>query len=193
MKYLKIISLSVICMLCLNFEVTDTPLKIVIDAGHGGKDTGAVMNSIAEKDIVYAISQKIKALENSNFEIILLRGDDEFVSLKDRVQKINSIQPDLVLSLHVDNSSKETKTSIKAYVHNNDQLKSSYYHASKILEHLGEKEQGIEFASFYILREANSPALNLSLGNLSNEEDILFLTSELGQDYMAKQILKGLQ
>lgn len=193
MKYLKIISLCLVCIFSLNFDATDKPFKIVIDAGHGGKDMGAVVNSVSEKNIVYAISQRIKALEHHNFEIILLRDDDKFISLKDRVAKINSIQPDLVLSLHIENSSKETKTSTKAYVHKNKQLKKSYYHASKILEHLGQKKQEIEFASFYILRETNSPALNLTLGNLSNEEDILFLTSELGQNYIAEQILKGLQ
>lgn len=99
MKYLKIISLTLVCVFCLNFETVKKPFKIVIDAGHGGKDTGAIINSISEKDIVYAISQKIKSLEHNNFEFILLRDDDKFISLKDRVTKINSIQPDLVLSL----------------------------------------------------------------------------------------------
>jgi len=193
MTYLKFISLSIFCVICLNFTTTEKPLKVVIDAGHGGKDAGVTINTITEKDIVYAISQKIKAKAKGNIEVILLRNTDQFISLKDRVKKINTLQPDLVLSLHIDNSKLNTKHSQKAYIYKNKQLKTSYYYATKLLEQFDDKNQKIEFAGFYILKQSNSPALNLTLGNFRNNEDLVFLSSETGQDYIAEQILKGLQ
>lgn len=193
MKSLKFSALALLCLLCLNFNSSDKPFLIVIDAGHGGNDTGAIVNQVSEKDIVYEISQKIKALENEKFEIILMRNDDRFLSLSDRVEKINSTKPDLVLSLHIDNAKTESSSSMKAYINDNKQLKKSHYYASKLLKHLAQNEESIEFANFYILRQSTVPAVNLTLGNFYNTEDISFLSSELGQSYIAKQIIKGLQ
>jgi N-acetylmuramoyl-L-alanine amidase len=164
-----------------------------VDAGHGGKDSGAVVNGISEKDILYAISQKIKENAEENVEIILLRENDQFVSLRERAEKINSIKPDLVISLHVDNNEKNKKSSTKAYIYKNKHLKQSFYYAKKLLDELNPVDNDIEFAGFYVLKASDSPALNLSLGNLSNVIDYEFLTSDVGQTYISEQIIKGLQ
>jgi N-acetylmuramoyl-L-alanine amidase len=168
-------------------------MTIVIDAGHGGNDTGVIINNLSEKDIVYNISQKIKAFENENIEIILLRDNDSFLSLKDRVEKINTIEPDLVISLHLDNSKDENSKGTKAYIHKNKLVRTSHFFASNILKQLNINTNDIEFANFYLLKHSNSPAVNLYLGNFSNKEDKSFLTSELGQNYVAKQIFQSLE
>jgi len=97
------------------------------------------------------------------------------------------------VSLHIDNGKPNTKHSVKAYIHKNKELKTSYYYATQLLAQFDENKQNIEFAGFYILKQSNSPALNLTLGNFRNKEDLVFSRSKTGQDYIAEQILKGLQ
>jgi N-acetylmuramoyl-L-alanine amidase len=179
--------------MCLNFNGNNKPLKVIIDAGHGGKDSGAIVNGISEKDILFAISQKIKENESDNIEIILLRKDDQFMSLKERIEKINSIQPDLLVSLHIDNIKMSNKSITKAYLYKNDYLKKSYYYAKTLLEELNSNETEIDFANYYVLKVSNLPALNLTIGNMNNKEDFTFLNSEFGQNHISKQIIKGLQ
>ena len=100
-------ALFAICILaCFAFaktSITSTKetVKIVIDAGHGGKDSGQNIKGIKEKEVVYQITQKIKELhQNKNVELYFSRPNNEFVSLEKRVEFINTIQPDLVISLH---------------------------------------------------------------------------------------------
>jgi N-acetylmuramoyl-L-alanine amidase len=65
---------------------------IVIDAGHGGKDFGAKINDEIESKIVESISKKIKLLNvKDEIEIVLLREDDSFIGLNERLEKINKI------------------------------------------------------------------------------------------------------
>ena len=69
--------------------------------GHGGNDPGAQVGSALEKEIVMSIARKIQVLNtNTNIEIILSRDQDQFKSLSERTQFINSLNPDLVISLH---------------------------------------------------------------------------------------------
>ena len=192
MKSLRMFSLALVCLCFLNFN-SHKPFTVVIDAGHGGSDSGALVNGVSEKDIVFAISQKIKAKESENLEIILLRQDDRFISLKDRTDKIKSINPNLLLSLHIDNAVKEEKSSTKAYIHKNNQVKESHYYAKNLLKNIDESNTEVLFAGFYILKNANVPAVNLNIGNISNEKDFVFLTSSLGQDYIAEKIVESLQ
>ena len=73
--------------------IKNEKMIIVIDAGHGGKDPGAKIDEELESKIVESIAKKIKALNGSeDLKIILLREDDSFVSLSDRVNKINQIR-----------------------------------------------------------------------------------------------------
>ena len=78
---------------------------IVIDAGHGGRDSGAVSadNSIFEKDITLSTAILLRnRLQDAGANVILSRSSDEFVSLDDRVITGHNYQADLFISLHYD-------------------------------------------------------------------------------------------
>ena len=80
---------------------------IVLDAGHGGSDPGAIgPYGSYEKNIALFIVRRIaKALQkNPNFQVILTRQDDYFVDLQTRLAKVNEKTSDLFLSIHVDSS-----------------------------------------------------------------------------------------
>ena len=86
---------------------------VVIDPGHGGSNTGAVSGNVSEKELTLALAAKIRAFFKKHpvqgIEIIYTRSDDSSVSIKERVELIERIQPDLFISRHF-NSQKVLST-----------------------------------------------------------------------------------
>ena len=75
--------------------------RIVVDAGHGGKDPGTRSGSLREKDIVLDIAKQVeKELTARGFEVVMTRDDDEFVPLEKRAFIANDSGADLFLSIH---------------------------------------------------------------------------------------------
>ncbi|MDO4793571.1 MAG: N-acetylmuramoyl-L-alanine amidase, partial [Filifactor alocis] len=89
-----------------------SPGKIVIDPGHGGKDSGAVKNGYREKDLNLDISMYLIAdLQAYGYEVITTRTDDSYPTLDERAILANNVDADLFISVH--NNSAEKKTEIK--------------------------------------------------------------------------------
>ena len=99
------------CVLFITFLFFPTSLseiysqerfKIVIDAGHGGKDPGRPNKSgIKEKDIVLKIALDLgKKLENNGNEVIYTRDKDIFLTLRQRAKIANDVDADLFISIH---------------------------------------------------------------------------------------------
>lgn len=75
--------------------------RIVVDAGHGGKDPGTHAGSLREKDIVLDIARKVRdELTAAGFEVIMTRDRDVFVPLEKRAFIANDSGADLFLSIH---------------------------------------------------------------------------------------------
>ncbi|MBP5201436.1 N-acetylmuramoyl-L-alanine amidase [bacterium] len=78
--------------------------KVVIDSGHGGTNTGAVSGEITEKELTLALAAKIRAFFKKHpaqgIEIIFTRTEDVSMTIKERVELIEQLQPDLFISLH---------------------------------------------------------------------------------------------
>lgn len=78
---------------------------VVLDPGHGGKDTGAISSlNYPEKKLtlLYAKALKNYIQKNSSYEVYLTRRDDRFLSLRERIQIAESAQADLLISVHAD-------------------------------------------------------------------------------------------
>jgi N-acetylmuramoyl-L-alanine amidase len=77
--------------------------RIVIDAGHGGKQPGAISESgVSEKDITLDIALRLhRLLENAPFEVLMTRHDDRTMMLDKRVAFANSNRADLFISIHI--------------------------------------------------------------------------------------------
>lgn len=92
--------------------------KIVLDPGHGGKDTGAIgVGGVAEKDIVLAVAKKLakKLKEDMGVEVILTRKDDRFIPLEDRTAIANAEGADLFISLHMNASPNGEAKGLETY------------------------------------------------------------------------------
>jgi N-acetylmuramoyl-L-alanine amidase len=77
--------------------------RIVIDPGHGGKDTGAKGFGLEEKHVVLKVSKKIKDImeKEHNYEVLLTRDSDVFLPLEARTAFANTKGADLFVSIHV--------------------------------------------------------------------------------------------
>ncbi len=82
---------------------------IVIDAGHGGKDPGAIgVKGTFEKDVTLASALALRdaLLRTGRYEVSMTRADDTFIELEDRVDRAREFHADLFISLHADAGSK---------------------------------------------------------------------------------------
>jgi N-acetylmuramoyl-L-alanine amidase len=76
--------------------------RIMIDPGHGGKDTGAVGFGLQEKDIVLDVAKRVRdILQKENYEVLMTRDKDVFIPLEERTALANTKGADLFLSVHV--------------------------------------------------------------------------------------------
>jgi N-acetylmuramoyl-L-alanine amidase len=80
--------------------------RVVIDAGHGGRDPGAIgVSGVREKDVTLAAARELKrVLEARGYEVAMSRDGDEFIQLADRVAFARARHADLFISLHADAS-----------------------------------------------------------------------------------------
>lgn len=122
-KYILTILIS--ALLCSKISANDglkTPnfkiKKIVIDAGHGGHDTGCHGNFAYEKNVTLSVALKLGALINANFpdvQVIYTRDADFFVELKERANIANRANADLFISVHCNANPSKTPSGTETY------------------------------------------------------------------------------
>lgn len=92
---------------------------ICIDAGHGGKDPGAISGRLREKDITLAVALKLgKMIKDAypNIKIVYTRTKDVAVDLRERGRIANKAKAQLFISIHVNKFSKSTVRGVETYV-----------------------------------------------------------------------------
>lgn len=100
-------------------DVKHTIETVVIDAGHGGKDSGAVGRKAKEKDLALAIALKVGNLIEENIEdvkVVYTRKEDVFVELYERANIANEAEADLFISIHVNASTKSSPYGTSSHV-----------------------------------------------------------------------------
>jgi N-acetylmuramoyl-L-alanine amidase len=92
--------------------------KIVVDAGHGGHDTGTIgPNGLLEKDLVLDVALKLGRLLEKRLgaEVVYTRDDDTFIPLETRTAIANKEQADLFISVHANSSSDSSARGVETY------------------------------------------------------------------------------
>jgi N-acetylmuramoyl-L-alanine amidase len=99
-------------------EEGERPIRrIVVDAGHGGHDPGAIgPTHLREKDVTLVIARKLaRKLREEGFEVVLTRRDDRFLALEERTALANAARGDLFVSVHANAHPRRTRTGIETY------------------------------------------------------------------------------
>ncbi len=97
---------------------TDRPIRrIVVDAGHGGHDPGAIGPSrLREKDVTLAMARRLAAkLRGYGFEVVLTRSDDRFLALEERTALANTHKGDLFVSVHANANPRRSWNGVETY------------------------------------------------------------------------------
>ena len=183
----------------------NTKLIIVIDPGHGGKDSGAVgVYAIQEKDVVLKIAKQIVELNNTVFknchEIFLTRYKDTLISLGDRTKMAKTLKADIFISLHCNHSDKPNARGLEVYVskkqseYSKESILLAYELQKELKESLGFESRGVKFANFQVLRETSDyfPSVLVELGFLSNWDENRFISKLENIVSYALIILKNL-
>ena len=205
-KVLKNVSFVFLLLkMCLIFgQETSAQKRIVIDVGHGGKDSGAIgVNGIQEKDVVLNIANAILKLNDEldkPLEIYLTRYTDTLISLSHRSKLAKALKADLFVSLHCNHSDNPNARGVEVYVagatskYSDDATWFAFQLQADLNKKLGFESRGVKFANFQVLRETVSycTSILLELGFLSNEDEGLHLREEDNILAMALSILNVL-
>jgi N-acetylmuramoyl-L-alanine amidase len=91
--------------------------RVVLDAGHGGTDPGASSASnVSEKDITLDIGQRLSAmLRKDGFEVVVTRGDDRLIPLRERAHIANGSSSDIFVSIHVNSIPHPNSHGVETY------------------------------------------------------------------------------
>ncbi len=173
-------------------------ITVVIDAGHGGDDNGAVSNDgIKEKDITLAIARKIaESNSNSHIQILLSRKDDYPLSVKDRVEFAKSNGADMFISLHVNTAADKQLNGFSVLI-DKDNGKQNLLLGSALINELRktyntQDQLGARAKGVWVLDHNSCTAALVECGYLSNSSDEAFITNSANQDKIAEDVLEAI-
>ncbi|MGI2901746.1 N-acetylmuramoyl-L-alanine amidase [Tolypothrix sp. VBCCA 56010] len=167
---------------------------VMIDPGHGGKDSGAVgIGGLQEKNIILPISQKLaRILQQSGVQVILTRNSDYFVSLQGRVDLADRANADVFISIHANSAGSERPdvSGLETYYYDSGLGLARIVHNS-ILRSVNVRDRGVRRARFYVLRKSSMPSILVETGYMTGREDIAKLRNSQYQNQMAEAIARG--
>jgi N-acetylmuramoyl-L-alanine amidase len=180
------------------------PIRICIDAGHGGGDSGALGNGLQEKDVALDVALRLADLfETDNgdltgggrWDVLLTRVDDSDVSLVERVTMANAFGAESFLSIHANAFTDPVANGTETYAwaegtvaaEQRDQIH------ERMLQAWGLTDRGTKTASFFVLLNTTMPASLSEMGFISNRGDALLLGDPDARESMALAHLFALQ
>jgi N-acetylmuramoyl-L-alanine amidase len=170
--------------------------KVVLDAGHGGKDPGApAINGRHEKEYTLAITLKVKALLDKEPKIkpYLTRSDDTFVELNERAKIANDLKADLFISFHANRTDSPSVTGAETYYSRSDSLAFAKVIHKHLVAGTGLADRKIRQANFAVIKKTTMPAVLLEAGYLSNKNDTAALFDDARQNRIAAEIVAGIK
>ena len=195
--------------------------RIVIDAGHGGKDSGARNDAygLLEKNLTLDVARRLKALlERSGFEIVMTRDSDVYIPLAQRPKVANRAKADLFVSLHFNAAGSTSAAGFESYALTPQyQASSKYprptskdakryagneqdpwnalitYHLERsLVKRLGGPDRGMKRARWSVLKDLECPGVLTELGFVSHAETAKKLRSPAFRQTLAQSLYEGI-
>lgn len=169
--------------------------KIVLDAGHGGKDPGAVNGSHQEKVYALDIVKRLgKILSGRGVNVLYTREDDTYPTLRDRTDYANEVNADYFISIHLNSAANSTAKGIETLIYGNggnaealaEKVQASLINATDAIN------RGVKVrTNLAVLKNTNMPAILVETGFISNPEEVKKLATEQYREILAKAIADG--
>lgn len=146
---------------------------VVVDAGHGGKDSGAYRRyGPPEKMVALDVAQRLnRKLRESQLRTVMTRDSDVFIELNDRVAIENSQKDAIFVSIHFNDSRRRGVRGFETYYHSGASFDLANGIQEKLMTIPHSKNGGVHTANFRVLRNAACPAVLVECGYLSNRSE----------------------
>lgn len=170
--------------------------KILIDAGHGGKDPGTTgVSGIYEKVSNLAIATRVYDLlaNDSRIEVRMTRTDDTFYPLEERAAMANDWPADAFVSIHGNSYEDGSVSGSETFYRYDNGLSLAEAIHDKLVDAMGFKDRGIRLNELKVLTLSRVPSVLIESGYLSNAAEEAVLLSEEGQNRLAQAIVDGLK
>lgn len=168
--------------------------KVVIDAGHGGSDAGAIGGDIYEKDITLDVSKRVQdLLAKQGYIVQMTRAGDSYVSLQDRVAISEKFDPDIFVSIHVNSSVRPEITGVETHYYHQESMSLAQTVHSSLASAVSSPNRGLFKSKFYVINHTTAPAILVEIGFISNSAERAQLVSEKRKQATAKAIADGVQ
>jgi len=184
----------------------DRPYLIVVDAGHGGHDPGAVNGSYKEAAINLEFAQLLErhVLDGDYlFRVHLARRGDEFLTLQARCDVSNKMAPDAFISIHCNSAENKEAEGFEVWTSRGNTIADSL--ATELYWAMMNAMPGLHGRSdlddgdpdkekdFYVLRHTKAPAALIELDFISNDLRAAWLTDRQNQETIAKELAAAIE
>lgn len=176
---------------------------IVVDPGHGGKDSGANSNGVNEKTLTLKIGQALRdTLAKVGASVIMTRDSDVYPSLTARSQIANDSKAAVFVSVHINSINKaDSRSGGMTFYHMQDPedrllaecIQSEIAKVSNIPDLGTWSDRRIYQSGFSVLRNSTVPSVLIELGFINHKNDRAQMTQKDFADRVAKAIVKGIQ
>ncbi|MCR5452552.1 MAG: N-acetylmuramoyl-L-alanine amidase [Lachnospiraceae bacterium] len=176
---------------------------IVVDAGHGGSDTGAVIGDVSEKDLDLAVAMRLKSLldKDESIKVFYTREDDIDFGMRERVELVEETGADLLLSIHMGATASGRMSTIngaRALYRVTDKTGKSKQFAqlciNKLITATGCGSKGVVAGDdIYTVGNVKVPVALVECGFLTNEEEQKKLLTEEYQERCANALYEAIE
>ena len=179
---------------------------IYLDAGHGGRDSGALYKNILEKDINLIIVKKMEKELLSRGAIVYLTRDGDYdlstsdynkkrSDLRNRAKMINESDCDMYISIHLNYINDSRWKGLQVFYNDNNEYNKRI--AEGITNYLRENMSNVrdykKDSTYYLYRLINKPGVLIELGFLSNPDDRYVLTKDKYQHLLVKRVVNSIE
>lgn len=169
-------------------------LVVVVDAGHGGPDPGAIgIGGLQEKELVLDISRRLQArLEQSGVQVVMTRNADIDLDLQPRVDIAQRANATVFVSIHANsiNLSRQDISGLETYYYQSGLELARSIHRS-VIQGTGIQDRGVRSARFYVLRRTTMPSVLVEVGFVTGRDDAAKLRTSSYRQQMAESIARG--
>lgn len=167
---------------------------VVIDAGHGGHDNGGQWGRVYEKhlalDTAYRLEGKLKAL---GYQTVMTRRSDYFISLPQRVNVANRYRNAIFVSIHYNYTWKQNVSGLETFFSTNEGRTLAQHVQSSLIRRTRTVDRNAKYARFYVIRNAQIPAILVEGGFVSNASERNRMKSAWFRESIAQGIVDGIQ
>lgn len=190
---------------------------VIIDAGHGGQDSGAIRDGVLEKDLTLDVARRLEQLlRATGLRTVLTRSGDESVSLAERAALANEQRDCVFVSIHFDEGGRAAATGVNTYyaarqapksgipswvpfleaaseaATNPDSQSLAGFVQQALVTRTGAVDRGIRTQQFYVIANVRHPAVLVEGGFLTNQDDLGRLKREDYRQELAAAISDGI-